>query len=332
MSDFLQAARFTDRQAPEPHQMAAWNYAWKLLDAEQQKKFFEIFRAAPESKEPLSWAVIANMAKQAGARHPELVAAQWAQESGWGKHVSGKNNYFGIKGTPGTTRKTFEYKDGRKIETTATFKDYSSTQESVADLVNLWYKDYKSFKGVNNASDRNAAAMMLQAQGYATDPQYGKNLIALMDKHAQQVNQPPTAKLRPDSSFSLRITPHIRLGEFALDQEARRFHHQYQLDTAAELAAFMERCRIRFGNKPVVISSGYRPPAINKAVNGASSSEHLYSSPGVGAVDFYIKGESIKAVQDWCDANWPYSLGYGAPKGFVHLGIRAGKPRVRWDY
>ena len=25
-------------------------------------------------------------------------------------------------------------------------------------------------------------------------------------------------------------------------------------------------------------------------------------------------------------------LGYGAPKGFVHLGIRQGSPRVRWDY
>jgi hypothetical protein len=25
-------------------------------------------------------------------------------------------------------------------------------------------------------------------------------------------------------------------------------------------------------------------------------------------------------------------LGYGAPKGFVHLGIRKGRPRVRWDY
>jgi hypothetical protein len=37
-------------------------------------------------------------------------------------------------------------------------------------------------------------------------------------------------------------------------------------------------------------------------------------------------------VQDWCDLNWPFSLGYGAPKGFIHLGIRAGRPRVRWDY
>jgi GH24 family phage-related lysozyme (muramidase) len=145
------------------------------------------------------------------------------------------------------------------------------------------------------------------------------------------VQQQP-AKLSPASPFSARITPHIRLGEFALDQEARRFDHQHQVDTAAELAAFLERCRTQFGGKPVVITSGYRPPAVNRSVGGASGSEHLYNAPGVGAVDFYIQGASVQAVQDWCDKTWPHSLGYGAPKGFVHLGIRRGRPRVRWDY
>jgi GH24 family phage-related lysozyme (muramidase) len=144
--------------------------------------------------------------------------------------------------------------------------------------------------------------------------------------------QPATAKLTPDSPFTLRITPHIRLGEFALDQEARRFDHQHQLDTAAELAAFLERVRGAFGGKPIVITSGYRPPAINRQVGGASGSEHLYNAPSVGAVDFFIHGADINKVQAWVDREWPYSVGYGAPKGFIHLGIRKGRPRVRWDY
>jgi GH24 family phage-related lysozyme (muramidase) len=152
----------------------------------------------------------------------------------------------------------------------------------------------------------------------------------LWGSHAPQLQQDP-AKLRPSSSFSSRITPHIRLGEFALDQEARRFDNQGQVDIAAELAAFLERARAQFGGKPVVITSGYRPPAVNAAVGGASSSEHLYK-PGCGAVDFYIDGADIRAVQNWCDQNWPYSVGYGAPKGFVHLGLREGRPRVRWIY
>lgn len=146
-----------------------------------------------------------------------------------------------------------------------------------------------------------------------------------------ELQQTP-GRVTPASPFSALLTPHIRVGEFALNQEARRFQHQYQVDTAAELAAFMERCRTHFGGKPVIITSGYRPPAVNRSVGGASASEHLYNAPSVGAVDFYIKGINVQDVQDWCHENWPYSLGYGATKGFVHLGIRTGRPRVRWDY
>lgn len=148
---------------------------------------------------------------------------------------------------------------------------------------------------------------------------------------ALPIQQQP-AKLSPSSPFSARITPHIRIGEFALDQEARRFDHQHQVDTAAELAAFLERARQAFGGKPVIITSGYRPPAINKAINGASGSEHLYNAPGVGAVDWYISGVDIYKLQDWCIKNWPCSTGKGAPKGFIHTGIRKGRPKVVWDY
>ena len=144
--------------------------------------------------------------------------------------------------------------------------------------------------------------------------------------------QQDPAKLSPNSPFTARITPHVQLGEFALFQEARRFDHQYQVDTAAELAAFLERARVKFGGKPVIITSGYRPRAINAAVGGSRASEHLYDAPNVGAVDFYIREVNINHVQDWCDEHWNYSLGYGASKGFVHLGMRRGRPRMRWDY
>lgn len=153
---------------------------------------------------------------------------------------------------------------------------------------------------------------------------------ALWGDYRQQY-EPQTAKLSINAPFTARLTPHITLGEFALYKEERRFDREDQLQIAAELAAFLERVRTNFGGKPVVITSGYRPPAVNAAVGGASNSEHLYK-PGCGAVDFYIKDVDINRVQEYCDRTWPYSVGYGAPKGFVHLGIRAGRPRVRWDY
>ena len=145
-----------------------------------------------------------------------------------------------------------------------------------------------------------------------------------------EIRQDP-AKLTPESPFSTRLTPHVRLGEFALDREERRFDYQHQLDVAAELAAFLERVRVAFNGKAIIITSGYRNARINKMVGGASSSEHLFNK-GEGAVDFYVEGADIYKVQDWCDKHWDFSLGYGAPKGFVHLGIRSGRPRVRWPY
>ena len=148
----------------------------------------------------------------------------------------------------------------------------------------------------------------------------------------QQQQQQPPIKLSPSSPFSRRITPHFTIGEFALGQEARRFDHQHQVDTAAELAAFLERVRLAFGGKAVIITSGYRNPAINRSVGGASASEHLYSAPGIGAVDWYVQGVDIYKVQDWCIKHWPYSTGKGAPRGFIHTGIRKGRPNVVWDY
>ena len=93
-----------------------------------------------------------------------------------------------------------------------------------------------------------------------------------------------------------------------------------------------EEVKKHFGNKPLIITSGSRPEPINTRVGGSKNSEHTYNAASKGAVDFYVDGVDIYLVEDWCDKSWPYSLGYGAKKGFVHIGIREGRPRVRWDY
>jgi hypothetical protein len=139
------------------------------------------------------------------------------------------------------------------------------------------------------------------------------------------------SNFQPQSPFSLKITPNITYGELTLQSEARRFTSQYQCDTAMVLCQFVQRARDHFG-RPAIITSGYRPPKINAQVGGASMSEHLYNSPDTGAIDFYLDGMSVLELQKWADKTWPYSLGYGAPKGFIHIGIRPGRPRVRWDY
>ena len=126
-----------------------------------------------------------DMAGSAGAKFPELVAAQMVLESAGGTALSGTNNFFGQKATENessTAKQTTEFRDGVERTETANFKNYSSPQDSVNDLVTKWYKDYPGYQGVNNANSLEEAAMMLQQQGYATDPEYAQKLIQIANR------------------------------------------------------------------------------------------------------------------------------------------------------
>lgn len=138
---------------------------------------------APGPRYQPTWKAVEAVAKDRGARWPQVVAAQWALESGWGKHTSGKNNFFGIKGTPGTERETKEFLNGKWVTIKDTFKDYPSPEACIEDLIRLWYKDYKSFKGINNAPHWEEACHTLRREGYATDPTYPVKLINLIKEN-----------------------------------------------------------------------------------------------------------------------------------------------------
>jgi len=146
-----------------------------------------------------SWHLIAELAVKAGCKFPELVAAQWACESGWGQYQSGKNNFFGIKG-PGTKKETKEWDGAKFVTIVDEFKDYSSPEECVNDLVEKWYKDYKGYSGINNAPNREEAARQLVKQGYATDPAYSSKLIDIMSRNA-----PPDPNMRKPTEEYVRL-------------------------------------------------------------------------------------------------------------------------------
>ena len=133
------------------------------------------------------WKAFYAMAQKAGAKYPNLVAAQFALESGWGTALSAKNNFFGIKATASesaTVSNTREVYGGESTYINARFKNFDTPQDAVNHLVTQWYKDYKGYKGVNNAPDAFAAADQLRAEGYATDPGYSQHLKRLLKEYA----------------------------------------------------------------------------------------------------------------------------------------------------
>jgi len=82
----------------------------------------------------------------------------------------------------------------------------------------------------------------------------------------------------------------------------------------------LERLRYNLGNKPITINSGYRTPAHNKRVGGASKSQHLYGK----AADIVVKGVSPSRVYAAADKLFN---GVGKYNTFTHVDTRGYKAR-----
>ena len=172
-----------------PNQVKALQALEKLLGSEglsEEQEWVKLWRQPP-AKPPAqtfsnSWDGIEAAAAAAGAKFPEVVAAQWALESAYGSIFSGRNNAFGIKGA-GTVKTTWEDYGNGPVTIKASFKDFDTLYDCVEHLVTQWYKDYKGYKGVNRAATREDCAYLLKREGYATDPIYPQKLIRLMEQH-----------------------------------------------------------------------------------------------------------------------------------------------------
>lgn len=99
----------------------------------------------------------------------------------------------------------------------------------------------------------------------------------------------------------MKLTEHFTLEEFlrsttATHKSIDNTPNSKQLQNIKFTAEQMEKVRSILGNNPILISSGFRSIALNKAVGGSSTSSHLTGY----AVDFTCpKFGSVKAV---CEA------------------------------
>ncbi|GCA92612.1 D-Ala-D-Ala carboxypeptidase family metallohydrolase [Microcystis aeruginosa] len=136
------------------------------------------------------------------------------------------------------------------------------------------------------------------------------------------------------SDMSTHLTPHFTLGE-NLRNDPRRIPHDTTLqNNILTIMRELEKIRTDYG-KPIIITSGYRPEQINRAVGGVSNSQHIRGT----AVDICPAHGDVFEFQKWVDQHWYGALGWGAKKGFVHIDCRNGKgwktggeKGVRWNY
>ena len=91
---------------------------------------------------------------------------------------------------------------------------------------------------------------------------------------------------------------------------------------APKLVTILQKIRDHFG-KPVTINSAYRTAAKNKAVGGATYSQHLYGT----AADIVVKGVDPKTVAAYAEKLLPNTGGIGIYSTFVHVDVRATKSR-----
>ncbi|GKW49237.1 flagellar assembly peptidoglycan hydrolase FlgJ [Halomonas sp. NCCP-2165] len=133
----------------------------------------------------------ARRASEASGVPAELILAQAALETGWGRRGiptrdgGESHNLFGIKAGRhwrGETTEivTHEYLDGQRTRISDRFRVYDSYAEAFTDYARL-IGDNPRYAGVTAAGNARQAAHALQAGGYATDPQYADKLISIMD-------------------------------------------------------------------------------------------------------------------------------------------------------
>lgn len=131
----------------------------------------------------------------------------------------------------------------------------------------------------------------------------------------------------------MRLSPHFVLREFTKSATADSMRNSNtptpeHLENLKHLASQMEQVREILGGNPIIITSGYRNPEVNRAVGGVPNSSHAQGQ----AVDFhcYSFGSDYEVANAIAASNLQFDqLIYEVGRNggtWVHLGFG---PRMR---
>ena len=120
----------------------------------------------------------------------EILIAQAALETGWGKHVmpvpggGSSHNLFSIKADPSwdgntVTRSTLEFMEGRPVRINAGFRSYEDIGHAFDDYAEFIASNPRYQRALEKAADPRAYVRELQRAGYATDPDYARKILQI---------------------------------------------------------------------------------------------------------------------------------------------------------
>ncbi len=135
------------------------------------------------------------LAREAAAKlgqEPDVLLAQAALETGWGRNMirtpdgASSFNLFGIKADsrwPGerVTVPTLEFEQGVAVRRKATFRAYGSFAESFRDYADFVLTNSR-YRPALEAGDGRIYLASLQESGYATDPRYAEKILAILER------------------------------------------------------------------------------------------------------------------------------------------------------
>ena len=128
-------------------------------------------------------------------------------------------------------------------------------------------------------------------------------------------------------TFGSYTSDHFNNGEFACHCKKSPDCFKDTIVTHPKLVELLDKVREHFG-KPVTINSSIRCPEHNKAVGGASKSEHMTGE----AADIVVQGIKPSEVHKYINDNfsdWNGGIGLGSYNSFTHVDVRG--HTSRWN-
>lgn len=129
----------------------------------------------------------------------------------------------------------------------------------------------------------------------------------------------------------MNLTENFHLDEFLVSETGERLGINNDptdevIDHLRGLASTLEEVRKVLGNRPITITSGYRSPNLNRAVNGSRNSAHVLGY----AADFVCPsfGTPLEICRAIAGAGIPYDQLIHEFGRWVHLSV---DPRMRRD-